>query len=90
MNAAVIVDAMAMLQSLASPAATFEGLARQIFVMLAKSLLTQGSRVDFVIDRHLVVSIKDSKRFRRQMERGTIRVRILAPAQKLAVQQKTF
>ena len=89
-NAAVIIDAMAMLQSLASPASTFGELAKQIFDALASSLVTTQSCVDFVIDRYPLLSIKESERQRRQNDRGTIRVHILSSSQKLPVQWKIF
>ena len=66
LTAAVIVDAMGLLQSLASPADTFEGVARQIFSILALSLVSPRSRVDLVIDRYPTISIKDIERSHRQ------------------------
>ena len=57
-DAAVIVDGMAMLQSLTSPAGTFGEVARQLFERLTKSMIAPGSRLDFVIDRCPDISIK--------------------------------
>ena len=56
-NAAIIVDVMALLQSLVSPATTFGELARHVFEVLTNSLGTARSRVDFVINRYLALSI---------------------------------
>ena len=89
-NAALVVDAMAMLQSLNSPAVTFGELTKQIFDMLTLSLVAPNSRVDFVIDRYPAISIKESERQRRRKERGTIRVHILSSSQKLPIQWKKF
>lgn len=89
-NAALVVDAMAMLQSLNSPAVTFGELAKQIFDMLTLSFVAPNSRVDFVIDRYPTISIKESERRCRRKERGTIRVHILSSSQKLPIQRKKF
>ena len=81
-RAAVIVDAMAVLQSLVKPAATFGGVAQQVFRILAAHIRVPGSRVDFVIDRYLEYSIKGCERQRRTKQRGTVRIRILSAVQK--------
>ena len=63
---AIMVDAMAMIQMLKSPADCFGQLAVQIFRKLM-SLATRYSaaRVDFVVDRYPDVSIKNAERSRR-------------------------
>ena len=65
-RAALLVDAMATIQSLTRPTGTFRDLAFQIL----RSVLdthdhNQLSRVDFVIDRYPSVSIKDVERSKR-------------------------
>ena len=81
-TAAVIVDAMATLQALGSPSATFGELARQVFDIITKSLITPRSRVGFVVDRYRDISIKTEERLRRLREHGSIRVHILSASQK--------
>ena len=65
-RAALLVDAMATIQSLTRPTGTFRDLAFQI---LRSVLVTrdhdQLSRVDFVIDRYPSVSIKEAERSKR-------------------------
>lgn len=90
LNTAFIVDAMAVLQSLSSPAATFGGVAEQIFHVLAANLRGPGARVDFVIDQYQAQTIKASERQRRGAERGSIRVHIQSSSQKLPIQWKKF
>ena len=89
-TAAVIVDAMATLQALTSPPATFGELAQQVFTTITKSLTTPRCRVDFVIDRYPLVSIKTDERLRRLREHGCIRVHILSASQKIPIQWKKF
>ena len=65
------------------PAATFGGLAEQVFSSLAVNLQIPGSRVDFVIDRYLQQSIKLCERQQRAARgQGTIRVNVLSCTQK--------
>ena len=88
-DAAVIVDGMAMLQSLTSPAGTFGEVARPLFERLTKSMIAPGSRLDFVIDRYPDISIKYDEHHRRAGS-GVIRVCILSGDQKLPLQWKKF
>ena len=90
LRAAVIVDAMAVLQSLTKPAPTFGVGASQIFGILAGDLRVAGSRVDFVIDRYPEYSIKTCERQQRASQHGTMRIQILSAAQKTPRQWKKY
>ena len=90
LNAVVSVDAMATLQALQKPHATFGELARQVFDLITKSMVGPASRVDCVIDQYREVSIKGSKRLQRAHAHGTMRVQILSASQKVPVQWKRF
>ena len=70
LNAAAMVDAMATLQALQKPRATFGELARQVFDLITKSMVSPASRVGFVIDQYREVSIKGSERLQRAHAHG--------------------
>ena len=88
-NAAWVVDAMALLQSISSPPRTFADLAETVFTMATTSFRTHGPRVDFVVDRYPDISIKAAERSKRAKS-GSLAVNITHRTQKCPSQWKKF
>ena len=62
-NGALIIDAMAMFQSLSQVPATFEELPPLLLsILISMATRLNATRVDFVVDRYPKVSIKNSER----------------------------
>ena len=89
-NNAIIVDAMAVVQSIKGKWKTFRELADAILNSLTK-LARQWNctRLDFVADRYPALSIKNTER-RRRAERGTQRVHIFGKDQNVSKQWKKY
>ncbi|XP_033106462.1 uncharacterized protein LOC117108533 [Anneissia japonica] len=89
-NAALMIDGMALIQSIRDVPKTFGELAddilKQIINLAAKY---KCSRVDFVTDRYPSISIKNVERLRRA-ESGTQKVQIYSKDQKTPKQWKKF
>ena len=79
MSAAVLIDAVTLLQSLQSPGETLGDLAGQVLEQIMWTLISPGSRVDFAIDQNISASVKKSERLH-QASSGAIRVKILTSA----------
>ena len=64
-NSAIMVDGMALLQSITKIPTTCEELARKVLGILVNMDNNENtSRVDFVCDQYIIPSIKDSERER--------------------------
>lgn len=87
-TAAIIVDGMAVLQSLKQVPETFEELALAVFhhAVPKRSI---ARRVDFVTDRYPEISIKHLERSKRASE-GVVKVKITGSAQKCPKQWKKY
>lgn len=89
-NNALMIDAMALLQTLKSIPGTFGELAELIVKkLLASAQSSNSTRVDFVCDRYPEVSIKGLERSKRAEAGGTV-VKILGPNQKVPKQYNKF
>lgn len=89
-NNALIVDAMAVIQSIKGKWKTFGELSDSIFSSLIK--LAQhwnATRLDFVVDRYPALSIKNTER-RRRAEAGVQKVRIFNKGQNVPKQWKKY
>ena len=85
---ALIVDGMAILQSMKEIPATFEELATAVFdSVVPKTALAR--RVDFVTDRYPDISIKNPERAKRATA-GAVKVKITGAGQKCPKQWKKF
>lgn len=72
-DSAIMVEAMALLQSLTRIPKTFGELAAQVLSrLLSLARFHKASRVDFVADRYLVHSIKGNERSRRAAQGSTL------------------
>ena len=87
-TAAIIVDGMAVLQSLKQVPETFEELALAIFHHTI-SRASLARRVDFVTDRYPEISIKHLERTKRANE-GIVKVKITGSGQKCPKQWKKY
>ncbi len=87
-TAALIVDGMAILQSMREIPATFEELATAVFdsVVPQRGL---ARRVDFVTDRYPNISIKNPDRTKRASQ-GAVKVKITGAGQKCPKKWKKF
>lgn len=88
-DTAMIFDAMAVINSLrrTSLPPTFRSLALFIFNKIKqRSRQFKATRIDFVCDRYMVNSIKTAERDTRAESRGTQRIKISYPDQKLPTQ----
>ena len=88
-NAAWMVDAMAVLQSLTVAPGTFADLALSVFTIVTAPFANGARRVDFVVDQYPRVSIKACERGRRATQ-GVLRVEITHRQQKCPTQWKKF
>ena len=89
-NSALMIDGMALIQIITTVPSSFAELAKLIFdnmIMLGKSL--HCSRIDFVVDRYPLISIKNCERAWRA-ETGVQIVQIPRPDQKTPKQFKKF
>ena len=89
-HTSVMLDAMAMLQSLVHLAATFGGVSEQVFSMVKVHLQNPGSRVDFVMDQYRKQSIKAGERYKRSNVQVSVRVRVISPSERTPTQWKKF
>ena len=87
-SAALIVDGMAVLQSIKEIPATLEELATSVFHSVVPQT-TLARRVDFVTDRYPDVSIKTPERAKRASV-GAVKVNITGGGQKCPKQWKKF
>ncbi|XP_046853934.1 uncharacterized protein LOC124447078 [Xenia sp. Carnegie-2017] len=90
-NNALIVDAMALIQTMKSKWKTFGEFCDAIFnnvLKLAKDW--KATRVDFVADRYLPTSIKESERNRRSENTGIQKIRVFDKNQHVPKQWKKF
>ncbi len=89
-NSAIIVDTMALLQSLTRIPKTFGELAAHVFVwLLSLAGFHKTSRIDFVADRYPDHSIKANERSRRAAQGSTL-VNIYGKSQKTPAQWKKY
>ena len=87
---ALLLDGMALFQTLKHIPPTFGELAEQIVHIIITSVKkAQGNRVDFISDTYPLVSIKNLEREKRSMS-GVTRVRIGSATQKVPRQFKKF
>ena len=87
---ALMLDAMAMLQTIKDVPQTFGDLAEQILQMIVNcARASQATRIDFVSDRYPAVSIKNLERSKRALS-GVTRIRIGGSSQKVPRQFKKF
>ena len=87
---AVLLDGMALLQTLKDIPDTFGDLAEKVVrIIISTAKKAQGNRVDFVSDTYPKVSIKDIEREKRSMS-GVTRIRIGGATQKVPRQFKKF
>ena len=91
MGTVLIVDGMALLHSLKTIPATFQGLAEKILTTLLLQANECGkvTRIDFVCDQYKDHSIKSGERSNRSYH-GAIKVNILSPLQKCPKQWSKF
>lgn len=87
-TAAWIVDGMAILHSLKEIPSTFKDLAVTILDVIAPPS-TMAARIDFVTDRYLATSIKNTERTKRSSQ-GSLKIKVTGPAQKCPKQWKKF
>ncbi|XP_065182225.1 uncharacterized protein LOC135812936 [Sycon ciliatum] len=88
---AVMVDAMALLQSYTSAPPTFGQLSEQVFKQLVSYLpATPPARVDFVADQYHTASIKSCERSKRTASTEPLRVAVQRPDQAIPTQWKRF
>ena len=86
----LILDAMAILQTIKIIPSTFGELAHKLLVMVVElAVKSKAKRVDFVCDRYPAQSIKDFERAIRG-ERGTQLIKIYSSLQKVPRQWKKF
>ena len=87
---AVLLDGMALLQTLKDIPDTFGDLAEKVVrIIISTAKKARGNRVDFVSDTYPKVSIKNIEREKRSMS-GVTRVRIGGTTQKVPRQLKKF
>ena len=87
---ALLLDAMAILQTLKDVPQTFGDLAEKIFQLMVKcAKAAQATRIDFVSDRYPSVSIKNLERCKRAAS-GVTQIRLGGPNQKVPCQLKKF
>ena len=88
---AVMVDAMALLQSYTSAPPTFGQLSEQVFKQLVSYLpATPPARVDFIADQYHTASIKSCERSKRTASTEPLRVAVQRPDQAIPTQWKRF
>ena len=85
----LIVDGMAMLQSLKTIPKTFGELASYIFQLLKLTSSHQHTRIDLIMDQYPDISIKNPERTKRASG-GTLQVKIQGSSQKCPTQWKKF
>ena len=89
-NRVLILDAMAILQTIKTIPSTFGELAHKLLVMVVElAMKSEAKRVDFVCDRYPAQSIKDFERAIRG-ERGTQLIKIFSCLQKVPRQWRKF
>ena len=89
-NAALIIDAMALLQSLNKIPATFEELPPLLLsILISMATRMNATRVDFVVDCYPKVSIKNSERKKRAFTGSNV-LKIYGKKQKTPTQWKKF
>ena len=89
-NGALIIDAMAMFQSLSQVPATFEELPPLLLsILISMATRLNATRVDFVVDRYPKVSIKNSERKKRAYT-GSNMLKIYGKKKKTPTQWKKF
>ena len=89
-ESALIIDAMAILQTMKINVATFGELAHELLTKIVKmAIFSNAKRIDFVGDRYPVRSIKNLERNKRS-EGGTFLVKIYGGQQRVPRQWKKF
>ena len=87
-TSAIIIDGMAIVQSLIPIPDTFEELALKVF-HLAVPRSTLARRIDFVTDRYPEISIKSHERKKRASE-GVVKIKITGSGQKCPKQWRKY
>ena len=88
-NAAWMIDAMALLQSLCTIPATFADLAMKAFDVATAAFLSGSVRIDFVVDRYPTHNIKRCERSQRAKQ-GIVKINIANRLQKCPSQWKKY
>ena len=89
-NRVLVLDALAILQTIKTIPSTFGELAHKLLIMVVElAVKSEAKRVDFVCDRYPVQSMKDFERAMRG-ERGTQLIKIFSSLQKVPRQWRKF